>query len=49
MIGVQLAKVIESTLSDNVEIWDRVKLKNEINEFLGIDLINDAIENDDIN
>ncbi|MFA5917057.1 MAG: preprotein translocase subunit SecA [Candidatus Gracilibacteria bacterium] len=49
MIGVQLAKIIESTLSDNIETWDREKLKNEINEFLGIELINDPIENDDIN
>jgi len=49
MIWVQLSKVIESTLNDNVETWNREKLKNEINEFLGINLINDTIENDDIN
>lgn len=48
MIWVQLAKLIESTLNDNVETWDREKLKNEINEFLGINLINDPVENDDI-
>nr|MDD3720045.1 preprotein translocase subunit SecA [Candidatus Gracilibacteria bacterium] len=49
MIGVQLAKVVESTLNDDVENWDRNKFKQEINEFLGIELINDTIENDDIN
>lgn len=49
MIWVQLSKVIESTLNDNVETWNREKLKNEINEFLWINLIDDTIENDDIN
>ncbi len=49
MIWIQTSKVIESTLSDNIETWDREKLKNEINEFLWIPLINDTIENDDIN
>ncbi|MDD3302311.1 MAG: preprotein translocase subunit SecA [Candidatus Gracilibacteria bacterium] len=48
-ISNQLAKVIESVLPDSVDSWDREKLKNEVNEFVGIDLINDTVELDDIN
>ncbi len=48
MIWVQLAKLIENTLNDNVETWDRNKLKQEINDFLWIELINDTAENDGI-
>ncbi|NDK08196.1 preprotein translocase subunit SecA [Candidatus Gracilibacteria bacterium] len=49
MIGSQLAILIENTLSDDITKGDRSKLKQEINDFLGIELINDAVENDDIN
>lgn len=49
MIWNQIAKVVESALSQDVENWDRVKLKADINEFLWVNLINDTIENDDIN
>jgi len=48
-ISNQLAKVIESVLPDSVDTWDREKLKNEVNEFVWIDLINDTVEIDDIN
>lgn len=49
MIWSQLAILIENTLSDDITKWDRSKLKQEINDFLWIELINDAVENDDIN
>lgn len=48
MVWSQLSILIENTLSDDVTKWDRSRLKQEINDFLGIELINDAIENDDI-
>ncbi len=48
MIKNQLFTLIESQLSDEVENWDKQKLKQDINEFLWIELIDDKIENDDI-
>lgn len=48
MITSQLNMLVESSLTDKAEEWDRQKLKNDINEFLWIKLIDDTIENNDI-
>lgn len=48
MIKNQLNKMVDNLFDDDNANWNRTKLKQEVNEFLWIELINDKIENDDI-
>ncbi len=48
MITSQLNMLIESSLNDKSEEWDRKKFKEDVNDFLGTQLIDDTIENNDI-
>jgi preprotein translocase subunit SecA len=49
MIYTQVSRLVEAEVTRSGDELDRLKLRKKVNEFLGVEVFQDAMENDDIN